>query len=106
MLPRAAALVGRAWQEGTYSTLAPRLGQQFRGMGGSAHGNPNDYVTYAGLTLKKVSGTEYAFSKLLGTAMWFWVFKMTYDNWDHKIHGLAGVFEAEGLDDDDHGHHH
>jgi hypothetical protein len=37
---------------------------------GSAHGNPNDYVTYAGLTLKKVSGTEYAASKLLGTAMW------------------------------------
>ena len=37
-----------------------------------AHANPNDYVTYAGLTLKKAPTGEYAMSKLIGAGMW-WV---------------------------------
>jgi hypothetical protein len=37
---------------------------------GSAHGNPNDYVTYAGLKLKKASGFEYGMAKALGGTMW------------------------------------
>jgi hypothetical protein len=40
------------------------------GGGGAAHGNPNDYVTYAGLTLKKPPTWEYALSKLIGGTMW------------------------------------
>lgn len=40
--------------------------------GHAAHGNPNDYVTYAGLTLKKPPTWEYALSKLVGGTMW-WV---------------------------------
>jgi hypothetical protein len=35
-----------------------------------AHANPNDYVTYAGLTLKKAPTSEYMMSKLLGAGMW------------------------------------
>lgn len=38
--------------------------------GGAAHGNPNDYVTYAGLTIKKPPTWEYALSKLIGGTMW------------------------------------
>jgi hypothetical protein len=40
--------------------------------GHAAHSNPNDYVTYAGLTLKKPPTWEYAASKLIGGTMW-WV---------------------------------
>ncbi|KAF6262626.1 hypothetical protein COO60DRAFT_1495072 [Scenedesmus sp. NREL 46B-D3] len=81
--------------------------QQTRGMGGSAHhGNPEDYVTYAGLKLKKAPGWEYALSKVIGGTMWFWVFTMCYKEWDHKTKGLPAIFEAEGLDDDAHGHGH
>jgi hypothetical protein len=35
-----------------------------------AHANPNDYVSYAGLTLKKAPAGEYAMSKLIGAGMW------------------------------------
>jgi hypothetical protein len=40
--------------------------------GHAHHGNPNDYVTYAGLTLKKASFGEYVVSKVIGGTMW-WV---------------------------------
>lgn len=110
-LPRAAALAARAWQSQGSNAARSVFGQnvQARAMGGhAAHGNPNDYVTYAGLTLKKPSAGEYALSKILGGTMWFWVFYMTYHEWDHKTKGLPAIFEAEGLDDDedDHGHGH
>ena len=57
-------------------------GRQARGQGpdltqpvlppaGHAHsGNPSDYVTYAGLTLKKPSTGEYVISKAVGGTMW------------------------------------
>jgi hypothetical protein len=74
-----------------------------------AHGGGGESVTYAGLTLRKASGFEYGASKALGAFMWFWVFYMLYNNWEHKVYGLPYVFEREGLDDDDddaHGHGH
>lgn len=109
-LTRAAALAARALQ--SQGVAAPRgaVGQnvqQFRAMGGAAHGNPNDYVTYGGLTLRKPPTWEYALSKLIGGTMWFYIFVQCYNNWDHKTKGLPAIFEAEGLDDDDeHAHHH
>lgn len=39
-------------------------------VGHAHHGNPDEYVTYAGLTLKKAPGWEYALSKGLGGVMW------------------------------------
>jgi len=39
--------------------------------GHAAHGNPSDYVTYAGLTLKKPPTWEYALSKVIGGTMWY-----------------------------------
>jgi len=82
------------------------MSQQVRSMGGAAHGNPKDYVTYGGLTLKKRSGFEYGMSKLLGGTMWFWIFYQFYSHYDQKVHGLPAMFEAEGLDEDDEGHGH
>eukprot|EP00878_Enallax_costatus_P000646 GHUV01000752.1.p1 GENE.GHUV01000752.1~~GHUV01000752.1.p1 ORF type:complete len:115 (+),score=15.49 GHUV01000752.1:79-423(+) len=109
LLSRAAAQVARACQSqssiATTNGLAANL-QQARTMGGAAHhGDPSQYVTYAGLSLSKPSRWEYALSKVIGSVMWFWVFKMAYDEWDHKTKGLPAIFEAEGLDDD-HGHGH
>jgi hypothetical protein len=40
------------------------------GGGHAAHSNPNDYVTYGGLTLKKPPSGEYALSKVIGATMW------------------------------------
>ena len=53
--------------------LVRTLGKLFlnvKAPAGAAHGNPKDYVTYGGLTLKKRSGFEYGMSKLLGGTMW------------------------------------
>jgi hypothetical protein len=49
---------------------------------------------------------QYAVSKAVGTATWFWVFFMLYNEWDHKVKGLPAIFEAEGLDEEDSDHHH
>ncbi len=40
------------------------------GAAGSHAANPNDYVTYAGLTLKKAPTGEYLLSKGIGAIMW------------------------------------
>lgn len=110
LLSRAAAQVARACQSQNTRLGSAGLAQnvqQTRAMGGAAHGDPSRTVTYAGLTLSKPPAWEYAASKLIGAAMWFWCFKMCYDEWDHKTKGLPAIFEAEGLDDDDeHGHGH
>lgn len=106
ILARAAAQVARVCQsQGGRLGVAQNV--QTRAMGGHAHhGNPEDYVTYAGLTLKKAPKWEYALSKTIGATMWFWIFYMGYHEWDHKTKGLPAIFEAEGLDDDHgHGHH-
>ncbi|KAF8056241.1 hypothetical protein HT031_006429 [Scenedesmus sp. PABB004] len=111
LLARAAAAVARVASGAGRQALAGPAAQNgaTRAMGGAAHhGNPNDYVTYAGLTLKKPATWEYAAGKVIGGTMWFWVFYMAYHEWDHKTRGLPAIFEAEGLDDDDghgHGHH-
>lgn len=42
----------------------------FPGAAGSHAANPNDYVTYAGLTLKKAPTGEYLLSKGIGAVMW------------------------------------
>jgi hypothetical protein len=109
-LTRAAALAARALQNQGSAASRSAVGQnvqQVRAMGGhAAHSNPNDYVTYAGLTLKKPPTWEYAASKLIGGTMWFYIFVQLYNNWDVKTKGLPAVFEAEGLDEDDHHGHH
>lgn len=97
-LARAAASVARALQPQSGRALGSSLGanvQAARGMGGAwagksaaaanssarflrpccpagaaHHGNPNDYVTYAGLSIKKVAGWEYGLSKAIGATMW------------------------------------
>lgn len=83
--------------------------QQARAMGGGGghHGHGHaDTVTYAGLTLRRRSPLQYAVSKAVGTATWFWVFFMLYNEWDVKTKGLPDIFEAEGLDEEDGDHHH
>lgn len=111
MLRAAAAQAARALAQGSAASRSAvgQNVQQIRAMGGGGgapHGNPNDYVTYAGLTLKKPPTWEYALSKLIGGTMWFYIFVQCYNNWDLKTKGLPAIFEAEGLDEDDHGHHH
>jgi guanyl-specific ribonuclease Sa len=74
---------------------------------GGHHHHPADTVTYAGLALPRRSALQYAVGKTVGAACWFWVFFMLYNEWDHKVKGLPAIFEAEGLDEDDHhGEHH
>ena len=62
-------------------------------------------MTYAGLALRRRSALQYTVSKVIGTATWFWVFTMLYNEWDHKTKGLPAIFEAEGLDEDSDHHH-
>lgn len=72
----------------------------------AGHGHGADTVTYAGLTLRRRSTLQYGLSKAVGTAAWFWVFLMLYNEWDHKTKGLPAIFEAEGLDEEEGGDHH
>ncbi|GBF97325.1 hypothetical protein Rsub_10016 [Raphidocelis subcapitata] len=119
-LARTGRLLGRAWQQAAAGgaaqaaaqqqhggaaagALRAQLGAQARAFGAHAGG---EGVTYAGLTLKKAPFWEYASSKAIGGFMWFWVFYMMYNNWEHKMYGLPYLFEKEGLDDDDEGHGH
>lgn len=90
---------------GTRNTLPAGLAQKatYGSATAAHHGNPHDYVTYAGLTLKKPSPWEYYGSKLLGATMWFWIFTGIYNNYEAKVYGLAYIFDKEG---DDEEHHH
>ncbi|KAI8476357.1 MAG: hypothetical protein J3K34DRAFT_401101 [Monoraphidium minutum] len=110
---RTGRLLGQAWQGAAGAQQqAAAPGAAFAGasarraFAGHSHGDASEYVTYAGLSLKKAPFWEYAAGKAIGGFMWFWVFKMTYDNWEHKMYGLPYMFEKEGLDDDDEGHGH
>lgn len=102
MLRRA---IQQAWQgaKASQSSVATAPVRRFGGAHDSHAHNPNDYVAYAGLTLQKAPTGEYAMSKFIGAGMWFWIFYRFYHDWDHRVYGLAYVFDHEG---DDEYHHH